>query len=260
MFGKARNIFKSNQSPANPVPAIRDTTGAAAVDLNKVAAAGHVNLSKTAEKVGVSLAKRNLAGMRGRVIVVLDHSGSMAFDYRDGTVQTLLERTLGFGLQIDTSGDVEVIPFDSRVWDTVTVGVGNYQQAAQQVYRPNQMGSTNLAAALKKVRALAGKTSEPIVCVVLTDGSPDDRRAATEVVCDLARYPVFLKFLALRSVPYLTELDDLEQTRPGARLLDNVDAKTIHDPGGISDGDFAEAMVDEWDGWLAAATQAGVIR
>ncbi len=258
MFGrnKSKTLSPSTQTPANPVPFVRDTTGASAVDLNKVAAAGHVNLSKTAEKVGVSLTKRGLNGMRGRVIVLLDHSGSMHGDFRSGTVQKLLERTLGFGLQIDTDGGVEVIPFDSRVWNTTVVNVGNYQQAAQDAWRPSQMGSTNLTGALGKVRDLAAKTSEPIVCVVLTDDNPDDRRTATAAVVDLARYPVWLKFLALRSVPYLSELDDMD----GGRLVDNVDAKTITDPAGISDDAFAEAMVDEFDSWVSAATQAGVLR
>jgi hypothetical protein len=257
MFGrKNKTLSQSTQTPANPVPFVRDTTGSPAVDLGKVAAAGHVNLSKTAEKVGVSLRKRNLGGMRGRVIVLLDHSGSMYSDFQSGTVQKLLERTLGFGLNIDTDGAVGVIPFDSKVWRTAEVNVGNYQQAAQQAWKPGQMGSTNLTDALGKVRDVAAKTSEPIVCVVLTDGNPDDRYSATATVVDLARYPVWLKFLALRNVPYLSELDDMD----GGRLVDNVDAKTITDPAGISDDAFAEAMVDEFDSWVAAATQAGVLR
>lgn len=256
MFGRTKKLSRSSQTPANPVPVTRDHSGASAVDLNKVAAAGHVNLSKTAEKVGVSLAKRGLAGMRGRVIVLLDHSGSMYGDFQSGTVQKLLERTLGFGLQIDTDGAVEVIPFDSRVWNTVNVSVGNHEQAAKSVWKPGQMGSTDLTSALEKVRNEAGKTREPIVCVVLTDGNPNDRRTCTATVVDLARYPVFLKFLALRSVPYLSELDDMD----GGRLIDNVDAKTIADPAGITDEAFAEAMVDEWNTWIDAATQAGVLR
>ncbi len=202
MFGRKKKLSPSNQTPANPVLAIRDHSGAPAVDLNKVAAAGHVNLSKTAEKVGVSLAKRGLGGMRGRVIVLLDHSGSMYGDFQSGTVQTLLERTLGFGLNIDTDGAVEVIPFDSKVWGTVNVAVGNHEQAARQVWKPDSMGSTNLTAALEQVRDIATKTSEPIVCVVLTDGNPNDRRSCTATVVDMARYPVFLKFLALRGNRY----------------------------------------------------------
>lgn len=259
MFGRNKT------GPANPVQVRKDPRGAPAVDLNKVA--GHPVLKQAAESVGVSLRKRNLAGMRGRVVVVLDHSGSMSKDYRDGLVQQLLMRTLAFGLQIDTDGTVEVIPFDSRVWPTVEVSTANYQSVVQHsIWQPNRMGLTKLAEALEAVRTLAEKTEEPIVCVVITDGNPYDGRSearckaeATQVVCDLARYPVFIKFLALRSVPYLQELDNLERSRPGARLLDNVDTKTIADPGAISDAAFAEDMADEWDSWLIAAAAAGVV-
>lgn len=258
-------MFGRNQGPANPVAVTKDPTGAPAVDLNQLA--GHQALKDAGNAVGVELRKRGLAGMRGRVIVVLDHSGSMKPDYNSGAVQKLLTRTLGFGCQVDTDGTVEVIPFDSRVWPTVRVDVGTYQQAVRaELYRPHDMGLTNLADALNVVRREAEKTREPIVCIVLTDGDPYDGRdaarskqAATRAVCDLARYPVFLKFLALRNVPYLQQLDDLEDTNPGARLLDNVDTKTIRDPGGISDADFAEAMADEWDSWLRDATAAGVV-
>lgn len=255
MFGR------SKQSPANPVTVRKDLNGQPAADLNKIAEAGHVNLSKTAETVGVSLAKRGLAGMRGRVIVVLDHSGSMYDDYESGTVQALLLRTLAFGLQIDTDATIEVIPFDSRVWPAVQVDPSNYQTVvSNSIWQRARMGSTNLADALDHVRDLGGKTEEPIVCVVITDGEPDSQGAATRVVCDLARYPVFVKFLAIRPVRYLQDLDDLEQTQPGARLLDNVDAKTIADPARVTDAEFAEAMTDEWDSWLRGATAAGVVR
>lgn len=259
MFGRSKNAA-SSQDPVNPVRVVKDAGGASAVDLDAVKAAGHVDLAEGAATVGVSLRKRNLAGMRGRVIVVLDHSGSMYQDYRSGVVQTLLMRTLGFGLQIAASATIEVIPFDSSVWSAVKVTAGNYASVVRgSIWQPDRMGSTDLARVLNTVRQMAAGTTEPIVCIVLTDGNPDNRPAATAVVCDLARYPVFLKFLALRDVPYLTELDDLEQTRPGARLLDNVDAKTITDPAAISDADFAEAMTDEWDSWLTAAQAAGVL-
>jgi hypothetical protein len=251
------NIFGSNPRPANPVTVRQDPAGAPAVDLNQLTA--HPGLKAAAETVGVSLRKRGLSGMRGRVVVVIDHSGSMYGDYANGTVQALLTRTLGFGCQIDTDGTVEVIPFDSRVWPTQRVDTGSYPNAARGIWRPSEMGSTNLAAALKTVRDLADKTDEPIVCVVITDGEPDSCTDTTDVVCDLARYPVFLKLLAVRPVRYLAELDDLEQTRRGARLLDNVDSKTISNPAGISDADFAEAMTDEWDSWLRAAVDAGVV-
>jgi hypothetical protein len=91
---------------------------------------------------------------------------------------------------------------------------------------------------------------------VVTDGAPDSKPAATKLVCELARYPVFVKFLAIKPVDYLQDLDDLDSSK---RLLDNVDAKFIPDPDGMSDLEFADAMADEWDTWIVAAASAGVL-
>jgi vWA found in TerF C terminus len=235
---------------------VKDPSGAPAVDLSKLGD-GSVNLVKRAQKAGISLAKRDLAGIRAQAVLVLDHSGSMRSDYRDGTVQTLVERALGFALQIDVDGTIPVIAFDSRVWPAVDVTVDNYQGVVdREVWHRKAMGTTNLAAALDEVEKIAVNSDGPVFAVVVTDGAPNSRPAATRAVCRLASYPVFVKFLAIRPVDYLQTLDDLDGSK---RLLDNVDAKFLPDPGGMSDLAFADAMVDEWDTWIAAATAAGVL-
>ncbi|MHA6626999.1 VWA domain-containing protein [Pseudonocardia sichuanensis] len=235
---------------------VKDPAGAPAVDLAELGDA-HVNLAKRAQKAGISLSKRDLAGVRAQAVLLLDHSASMRSDYKNGTVQMLVERALGFALQIDIDGEIPVIPFDSRVWPTTVVGVHNYEGAVDRdVFRNGKMGSTNLAGALQELLAMAGSASSPIFAIIVTDGSPDSRTEATRLVCELAAYPVFIKFLAIRPVDYLQTLDDLG---PAKRLLDNVDAKFVPDPGGMSDLAFADAMVDEWDSWIKEATGAGVL-
>lgn len=257
MFGFGR----ADRKPVNPVRLIQDPAGAPAFDLDKVRDAGHINLAKAADKAGLALSKRDLAGTRAQSVLVLDHSGSMSGDYRSGAVQTLVERVLGFTLQIDTDGTVPVIAFDHKVHQPVEVTVDTYSGVVdREIWQPRGMGSTNLAGALTVVRNMAAETKSPLYVAVITDGEPDDVKAATEVVCDLARYPVFIKFLALRPVRYLATLDDLDDT---FRLLDNCDAQ----PGRgsavnlltCSDMDFQDAMADEWDGWIALATKAGVL-
>ncbi len=93
---------------------------------------------------------------------------------------------------------------------------------------------------------------------------PNDRSQATKLVIELARYPVQIKFLAIREVDYLAELDDLEERHPGRRLLDNVDAKFFDGTDcppltEISDLQFAEAMADEIDTWVRDATAKGIM-
>ncbi len=91
-------------------------------------------------------------------------------------------------------------------------------------------------------------------------GRSNDRRQATKLVIELARYPVQITFLAIREVDYLEELDDLEERRPGKRPLDNVDAKFFDGTdcprlADITDPQFADAMAE----WVAEATAKGVL-
>lgn len=247
----------STSGPARTINLTKDPTGSSAINLSKVRDAGHIDLAKRADKSGIALSKRGLAGIRAQAVLVLDHSGSMFGDYANGKVQTLVERVLGFALQIDVDGTVPVIPFDSHTHPAIDVTVDNYSGIVnKRIWRQDRMGTTNLAAALETVRDLAKTTDEPIFCVVVTDGNPDSKPATTRIVVELAGYPVFVKFLAIRNVPYLNELDDMS---PDHRLLDNVDAKSFADPASVSDMEFADAMADEWDSWITAATKAGVL-
>lgn len=244
---------------------VKDPSGAPAVDLTQLRDT-HPSLVKRAEKAGISLSKRGLDGIRAQAVMLLDHSGSMYSDYQDGTVQTLVERALGFALQIDADGTVPVIPFDSRVWPAVDVTVDNYAGIVDRdLWRPGQMGGTVMAEPLRALGKIADASDLPVFGIVVGDGSPQDRDATTRVVCDLASKPLFIKFLAVRPVDYLQELDDLPSgkgglfRRGGARLLDNVDAKFIPDPAAMADLAFADAMTDEWDTWIKAATAEGVL-
>lgn len=246
--------------PTDALTLVKDPSGAPAVDLTKLRAQ-HPDLVKRAEKAGISLSKRGLDGIRAQAALYLDHSGSMFQDYASGAVQTLVERALGFSLQIDADGVVPVTAFDTALWPTVDVGVHNYQDVVNRdLWKRGAMGGTLMAPMFAHLSQMADASDLPIFAVIVGDGSPSDRSATTRVVCELASKPVFIKFLSVRPVDYLQELDDLEQSRPGARLLDNFDTKSMPDPASMSDLAFADDMVDEWDGWITAATAAGVLR
>lgn len=261
LFG---NMFGSDTSSASAKPnltvarsakLVQDPSGVSAVGLDKVEQAGGVSLRKKVESVGVSLKKHNVAGIRAQVVLVLDHSGSMHSDYASGAVQELTERFLAFGLQVDVDGEIPVVVFDHRTW-RVDVNMSNYKGIVQdKIWKGYDMGSTDLARALREIEKLAQTTDAPLFVGVVTDGNPDSQSATTSLVCDLARYPVFIKFLALRDVPYLDMLDDLGDDK---RLLDNVDAKTFRNLN-ISDEEFADAMIDEWGSWVKLALEKGVL-
>lgn len=257
-------LFSRSSSGTNPhtvqksAPLVKDANGAAANNLADIESSGGVSLRKKTEAVAVSLRKKDLSGIRAQVMVILDHSGSMGADYSSGKVQDLVERFLAFGLAVDIDGEIPVIAFDHKVHKAVNVNMSNYSGVvAREIYKPYEMGSTDLTKALEKVRDEAKHTDAPLFVAVVTDGDPDDRESAKEVVCELSGYPVFIKFLAVQKVRFLETLDDLGDDE---RLLDNVDTKEY--PGNlasVSDEQFASDMVDEWDSWVKLALAAGTL-
>lgn len=246
-----------NMSVARSVKVVKDASGAPAVSLEKVSADGGVNLSKKTEAAVNSLRSNGMAGIRAQVMVVVDHSGSMYSHYTNGNVQALVDRFLGFGLAVDADGEIPVVPFDFKAKSAINVNMSNYQGIVQsKVFKSNDMGSTNLADALEKVRDEAKKTDAPLFVGIVTDGEPDNREAARDIIKDLARYPVFIKFLAVAPVRFLEELDDMPNTM---RLLDNVDTKSYSNLNSVTDEQFAKDMADEWDSWVTEATAKGIL-
>ena len=252
--------------PARSIKLVKDEAGAPAVDLTKIRAQGHVNLAKSAEAAGVSLQKRGLAGIRAQGIIAVDHSGSMTRDFSSGKVQTLVERGLGTVLQFDEDGSVPVIPWDSVVHRATNVTLANYLGVVdREIWRRNEMGSTGLHELLKLVQKEAMTTDLPLFVCIVTDGEPDNEHKAVDMVCELSRYPVFLKFLAVRPVEFLNYLDNMPSGPGQRRLVDNVNSKPGRDNPRLdlltcSDAEFQEAMIDEWDSWFKAATDAGILK
>lgn len=227
-----------------------------AVDMTKHRAA-HPDLTKRFDKAGISLSKRGLDGIRAQAVMLLDHSGSMRNLYKNGTVQTLVERALAFALQVDLDGVIPVYAFDSVLWKPVEVTIDNYQGVVDRdLWRRREMGGTNMAQPFRTMIEIAESSDAPLFVIVVGDGSPSDRGATTRAVCELANHPAFVKFLAVEQVDYLQTLDDLG---PSKRRVDNVDAKFLPDVAAVSDLAFADAMTEEWDTWIAAAQEAGIV-
>lgn len=227
-----------------------------AVARDTVQAAGGVDLIKKFDKAGVALSKAGLDGIRAEAILIVDHSASMRRDYDTGMVQVVVDRALGFALQIDGDGRIPVIPFDSKLWPTIEVRLDNYLDVVnREIFRRDRMGGTNLAPALKVVLVEAKKATAPIFLILVTDDNPNDEDAVVSVLNELARYAVFVKVLSLVDAPFWRRMDTMSV--PGR--VDNLNAQQVRDLAAMTDLAFAEVMVDEWSTWVDAATRAGVL-
>lgn len=210
----------------------------------------------------------------------------MGNEYRNGTVQEVVERMLGFAVLVDDDGSVPLIFFDNRI-DQREVKLDDFHNYVSR-NRIDAGGTTDLAGALATLAQETGngdlvshgglfrrgggtpspkKSDMPVYAIVVTDGLPDDPESATDMIRKLSYRGVFLKFLFVghdrRGWNYLDTLDnDLPVGVPyerGGRLVDNVNAQNVGDIRHISDDMFYEMMFAEVNEWLPAARANGLI-
>lgn len=218
-------------------------------------APGLVNLAKTA---AVSLEKSGLGGQRAAVQLVLDHSGSMAPYYANGSVQRLAEQALGLSVNVDDDGAVPLIFFASQAEQPGDIRLDNYSGLIDRAHQPIRWGSTNYVAAMNAAISeyRSSGATDPALVIFQTDGEPDDRGAAERALRAASTLPIFWAFVGFGGrVSFLEKLDDLT-----GRAVDNASFFHARDPLHTTDADLYDGITREFAGWLTAARAAGILR
>lgn len=169
-------------------------------------------------------------------ICVVDASGSMDDVVKPGSLRTRWQAVQESAEQFAR----DVGKFDSDGIDVVIFGGSNVTShtgvtadKVKEVFATRSpRGSTPLAQALTEALKLAGKSDKKDFIVVFTDGVPDDKAAAADVIRNAANSQesddaLTILFVqvgdAREATSYLQELDD---NLKGAKF-DIVDAKTV---------------------------------
>src|SRR4051812_40233248 len=115
------------------------------------------NLINLTKKAGIVLEKKNLVGVQAEIVLAIDCSGSMNSLYRNGTVQELVERLLGVGMNMDANKEIDIFQFNDGY---KYVGVATEKNHADFV-KKNKMtvsGGTKYAPVMKAVIKKYGST------------------------------------------------------------------------------------------------------
>lgn len=214
------------------------------------------------------------------VIGVVDRSGSMTYEYRDGTVQEIVNRMLAFSVIVDDDGSVPTFFFDNNLLRR-EIKLDDFHNYLQRE-RIGAGGTTGLTQALEAVAKETGngdiiprgggffgrgnqgnpqprKAAVPAYVIIVTDGAPDDPAGAEEMVRRLSYRGVFIKILFVggdqRGWNFVKRLDE----SLSGRLVDNVNTQNMGDVKRMSDEQFFDAMFAEVNDWLPAARAAGLI-
>ncbi|WP_280392857.1 vWA domain-containing protein [Nocardia brasiliensis] len=247
---------------AAPEPQVRTVPGEAALSFEK---REKLDLRKRA--VAKVLIDKNAFGIRARVVLVLDKTGSMQKQYRNQVVHRVVQRMVPIATQLDDNGRLEAYLYALSFAKLPDITVEHSDEWAQTYLHLagnhagidyDRIGGRNdelpiMRDILSSVRPGDG----PTLILFFTDGGFANKREISVLMREAARLPVFWQFIGLGKANYglLRTLDELSD-----RLVDNAGFFALDDIDRVDDGELYTRLLGEFPDWLRAARAAGVLR
>ncbi|MBP1308819.1 hypothetical protein JOD82_001839 [Paenibacillus sp. 1182] len=252
-----KNLFGNKNSQAdNGVQATQT------LNLSKDEAVQVLNLRK--DTFELVLTKNGYSGGPARVGIVLDQSGSMSSLYRNGTVQSVVERLLPVALRLDDNGELDVWLFADRSKRLNPVSDRDfYQYVDREIMskRENQIwGGTSYAPVMRDVYqkyVVEEPSNVPTFITFITDGNNSDEAATVKLMKELSNHGIFWQFIGIghEQFSFLQKLDELT-----GRVIDNANFFKLNDINQISDEELYSRLMNEYPDWERIARQQGILR
>lgn len=239
-------------------------------------------LSLRKEQVAVSLKKHGAAGVRARVILVLDASGSMSGLYYKGVVADVVERMVAVAAELDDDGVMQAWTFASHAarlpdlspgelpeWLELHVRVGELtlfrrSKKPRKGLRPGQVDMRAVGIqneeqkVIAEVRAYVREhpAADPTLVLFFSDGGVYRNKEIEKELREAVEEPVFWQFVGLGRSNYgvLERFDEL----PGRRV-DNVGFFAVDDIAGLPDPELYDRLLSQFPAWVTAARQLGIV-
>ncbi|MGB8664197.1 MAG: VWA domain-containing protein [Serratia inhibens] len=223
-------------------------------------------LVSLAKNASVSLIKNNLQSVKAKVAFVLDASGSMTGQFKQGNVQAVLDRIAVLAVQFDDDGDMDMWGFAEkhRKYKNVTLDnldgyVADIQKSGHRgrwEILPGLGGTNNEPPVLEEIVDTFKNSDLPVFIVFITDGGISKTKAIKEAIRRSANYPLFWKFVGLGGSGYgiLEQLDTFTDRR-----IDNTHFFAIDDFARMSDEKLYDLLLEEFKDWIQAARKERIM-
>lgn len=208
-----------------------------------------VSLAKTA---GVSLKKYELDGITARVVLVLDASGSMWWQFQNGNMQKVLDRIATLALNFDDDAELELWAFGTYPAKYENVRLNNLSNYVARVLGQTELyrlGGDNQEPALMQqvLESLDFHSRIPTYIVFITDGGIFLSDQIADILRKASRYPAFWQYVGIGGSSYgiLENFDTLKY-----RYVDNAGFFALDDLNRVSDQDLYDRLLKEFPQWL----------
>lgn len=215
-----------------------------------------LNLTK---KATVVLEKKKLDTEKASVVVVLDRSGSMFWQYKNGDLQKAIDKLLPISLMLDDDGTLDCWAFgDSSIHlPGVTLdNIDNY--LVNERWKDWNIGrNNNEPDVLDKVISTYKESKQPVYVIFISDGGIYKTGAIKKLIKESAYFPIFWQFVGIGGNNYgvLENLDDLK-----GRIVDNADFFSIDRIDSLSDEDLYNRLLNEYPSWLKEVREKNILR
>lgn len=231
------------------------------LNMQKKEAVNLLNMRK--EKVDIlCMQKPALGGIKARVGVAMDYSGSMSGEFKSGLVQEVVERLLPIALKFDDNGELDMWLFENGMRRLPSVTMNNFYQYVDKeiLAKKWHMGGTEYAPVMTDImyKYMNEEPSDtPTYIIFITDGDNSDKRATEAVIRESCKHNIFWQFVGIgdASFGFLQKLDDLT-----GRPIDNTDFFQVNDVRKMTDEQLYANLLNEYPGWEAQARQMGLVR
>lgn len=205
------------------------------------------------------LKKKNLETTVARVGLVLDISGSMVPRFKNGTVQSIVNKTLPLAVQFDDDGELDFWFYGTTARKMNSVNLKNYKMAVPKDWKHLMLdlgGRNNEPIVMRMVVDEYKDTKIPAYVLFITDGGVNQKREIQNIITEASHLPIFWQFVGVGGKNYgiLEKLDTMS-----GRYVDNAGFFALDDFKKVSNEELYARLLEEFPSWLEEIKKKGMI-
>ncbi|MFE7741555.1 VWA domain-containing protein [Nocardia sp. NPDC057455] len=218
-------------------------------------------------QVAKVLIDKDAFGIRARVVLVIDKTGSMHRQYRDQVVHRVVQRMIPVATQLDDDGTLEAYLYARSFVKLPDITVEHGEEWARTYLHLtgthagidyDALGARNEELPIMRdIIDSLRPGGRPTLVLFFTDGGFAKKREIAAVMRSASLLPAFWQFVGLGRANYglLRTLDELSD-----RAVDNAGFFALDDIDQVDDAQLYARLLGEFPDWLRAARNADILR